>query len=532
MGNIIAKLKSRDSLIFFSLTAICFAANFLRLRSFGVYGDDWSAGTYLYNNSFLGAVKQWIIWPGELANFRPLAIILPILWYWAYALFKIAGVYLVIGGFYSVMFFLGYKVLSQRVSVFTAYLASVVFILYPTNNFFVWQVATTYPMGLILVFAAVLNYWKQRRAAAFVLLLCSALANEGLLFLFALALLPKEKITWSELKRDIWPWAKFMSGLVLLYTMVRAGFELSGFTRGSRLVEAAHTFNIVSYLTQFFKAIFVELLLSWGFAGWKILHAFSFSHLAVAIVIIAIAFGTVWLLMRKGETAVPSPLPYWYLLIAGLVLICAGRYYGFFYVPSINVLNLDSRYYFASSVGSFVFVAGIIEMSLRQKFFKWKYLSAGILCLAIFFLALFKYEIQLDGVNAWTGSKNLLGQMFTQIPALHKGEAVIINMPARVLGDVVETSQAVPDLRLFFPIVYGPGTSGFLSAYIQSQSNTSAGLCLNLTSVAANYCINKADLYIFTWNGQSLIPHGNSPSLQNRPTAQNIPNYLKLELAK
>ncbi len=526
MSNIISKLKSRNSLVFFSLALVTFIALFIRFRGFGMYGDDWGAGSYLLQHSTADAIKGWINWRGEIDNFRYFAIIVPALWYFSYHLLGLPGVFLSMAAIYVALYFCAYKILSQRVSPLAAYLATVIFILYPTNNFYLWQVTTTYPLALVFVFLAVWYYWKKNWAAAFLLLTCSAMINEAVLFIFVFALIPDKPVNFKEILVMFWRWLKLTFSLVIIYGATRAAFEYFGFIHTPRLSYSAHNLNLISYAAQFFKATAAVLGTSWAFVAWKILHNFHPSQMAIGLVVIAIFVETLWLMRSKSQAWAWPIIPYWYLFVAGVVLIFAGRYYGFYYVPSVNILNLDSRYYFASSVGGLVFFAGLIEFFLQEKFGKFKNWLLAFLCILVGVLSVFKYEVQTDYVVAWQDAKSLWKQVLAEAPSLSRGEVLVVDLPAHPLGTLVDIGQSLGDFRLFVPKIYGPDTTGFGTNIILGVKKTPTSICINSGAVLSNYCTQPSKVYFFQWHDSTLLPVGDSKNLQARQVNQNVPEEM------
>jgi hypothetical protein len=525
-------LKSTEGVVYISLTAICFVSCFLLLRTFGVYGDDWYSSTFLYNNSLWSSVKYWIEWKGEINNFRPMAVFLPFLWHLGYAALGLSGVFLVIGGLYSLVACLFYKIITRFTPPLIAFAASVLLILYPTNNFYLWQATSTYPLGLMFVLVAVLFFLKNKYAMAFVFLLCGALSNEASIFVFALALIPNKKISLLEFRRNFISWLKVAGVAVVLYAVARVIAEKTGFLAVERLGFTFDTFNPVSYVLQFFKSIFVVLASSWGFAGWKILKTFQIQHLFVGLLSVAI-FALVFLhFKRKNLNNLPAFAPAWYLLVAGILLICAGRYYGFYFVPSINVLNLDSRYYFSASVGGAVFFAGLIQLIWYKINAKHQKVFALAMCTVVLFLGVFKYEVQADYSESWKKGKAIWKQLFEQVPSLQPGEVVVVKFPFRPLGTLVDTGEAVGDLRFMIPSIYGPQTLGFSSNFLQEERRTGENICFDSAPYYEDYCVTIDKVYFFSWDGSKLLPSGKSAELEQRPLRRNISEHMYRELTR
>lgn len=526
INYLIKKTQNTSVLVFFSLAAIIFITCFIRFQSFGLYGDDWGAGTYLFKSTTVDALQGWIEWKGEIGNFRPLAILLPLFWYGGYYFFGLAGVFLVIWTVYIILSFFFYQILRTRMSGIAAYGAALIFALYPTNNFYLWQVTMTYPVGLIFIFLAVWFFWKDKKVISLFFLLCGALVNEATFFIFLLALLPKEKFSWQTFRAAIFRWTQPFGGALVIYSVARIIAERTGVITGGRLAHAAHVFNIWDYIAQFIKAIVVVLMSSWAFIFWKIIHNFRISHLLFGVITVIIVY-CMWKLF-EGERH-ESTLPYWYILIMGVVLICAGRYYGFYYIPSLNVLNLDSRYYFASSVGGAVFIAGLIEV-LRSKGVYIQRAGLVVCAIVLLFLAVAKYEIQRDYVVAWQEAKAIWRELLYRVPALKEGEAVIITIPPHTLGKLVVANEAVGDLRQFVPQVYGAGSLGFLSTQIQASRREGVRTCIDSSPFYTGLCIPTDHVYYFAWDGRNLLPFGQVFPFEKRQRDQVFPGKLEHEL--
>lgn len=528
---LLKKITGRQTVIFFSLAIFTFLSCFITFRSVGLYGDDWGAASYLTSHSTIGALRGWIQWHGEIDNFRPLAGLSSVIWYWGYYWFGLSGVALSIWAAFSVLYYLTYVILSKFVSPLSAYFATILFILYPTNNFYLWQVTTIYPLSLILVFSAVLLYWRKQRPLAFLFYLAAALTNESTLFIFLLALLPAEKISFQDLKKSFFSWLKLSSVAIVLYAAVRVISEKIGWVKGGRLAYVLKTFNLLSYIAQFIKGLFIVLFVSWGFVAWKIFTSFKPSQLLAGLLAVALAY-LIWIVLQKYPAVPTVRPPAWYLLVAGAVLVCAGRYYGFYYVPSINVLNLDSRYYFASSSGAVIFFAGLIETVVQSKVYKYKTFFTLLMFAIIFCLGVFKYEVQLDYVNAWTEAKNFWHQLITKVPALEPGETILVDFPDRTIGNLVSSGVAIGDLGVFVPGVYGQQTHGFVLSQIESSTTSGDQKCLDATPDITNLCVDQGKIYYFKWDGTTLLVFGNGNNLVARKTRQTTSGPVRVLLSQ
>ena len=503
-------LHSPDFLALIMLAGVFFLVCFLHIKSFGVYGDDWSAGTYLYNNSAMAALWEWWVhWGGEVANFRPLAAILPLMWYFVFKYWSLTGIFLLIYGLYLAAGWLLYAFLKKSLSPLVAVAASLLFLVYPTNNFYLWQVTATYPLSLIFLFSAIHLFYKKRYGWVFCLLLFSLLVNEGVFFLFFLALLPDHKLAdWKELAAAFLNWISVTLSAVVLYAILRITLEAKGIIVGGRAVGVLGHLHIFSYLAQFVQSYLVVLLTSWCFAAWKILFFGRAADFVIGIIVAAIS---AWVFLSLNRIAAPArvdKIPAWYVMVMGLLLIIAGRYYGFYYVPSINTLSLDSRYYFAASLGGAVFFAGLLELLIQR----WRSKQAGVIILLVLsltfgFLAVFKASVQRDYQASWRQAKAIWLNLFKAVPNLQPGQVVILQTPPVVLGELVYWPQALGDLRLIIPRIYNPAARAYASGNISGMSFQQSQICF--TAPPEYFCVPKDKVLFFKVSGTDVVPDKN-----------------------
>lgn len=522
---------SADFLSLIMLAGVFFLVSFLHFRSFGVYGDDWSAGTYLYHNSVSAALWEWWAqWGGEIANFRPLAAILPLIWFVVYQYLGLAGVFLVIYGLYVFAGWLLYKLLKKSLSPLVALTASMLFLVYPTNNFYLWQVTATYPLSLIFLFGAAHFFKSKRYLFVFCSLLASLLTNEGAFFLFFIAMLPTQKLAnWKEFFAPLYGWLAVTLPAVLLYGIVRVILETKGLIAGGRAVGVLGHLNAISYLSQFVKSYLVVLVTSWGFAAWKILHFFRWPDLVIGLTAATVSTWVFWKISKLKSKEEAGSIPAWYIMAMGLVLIIAGRYYGFYYVPSINVLNLDSRYYFAASLGGALFFAGLLEYLIQR----WRSKQGAIIILLalslIFgFLAVFKSSVQRDYEASWVQAKAIMRSFLSAVPSLQPGQVVILNTPPVVLGELVGPMQVLNALHLLVPRIYNPAARGYISANISGLSFQEKQICI--TAIPDYFCVPKDKVLFFNISGTNVVPAKNyyfPPGVE-----QHAPPSLKAALEK
>jgi hypothetical protein len=523
--------QSSDFFALVMLAGVFFLACFLHFRSFGVYGDDWSAGTYLYHNSLGAALREWwAMGSGEIANFRPLAIILPIMWYFVFQFAGLAGVALVIYILYLSLGWLLYKLLKRSLSPLVALVASLLFLVYPTNNFYLWQVTSTYPLSLIFLFCGVNFFYRKNYWLVFCFLLLSLLVNEGVFFLFFIALLPTQKL--ANLKELVAPFSRWLAvtlPAVVLYGILRVVLEAKGIISGGRAVEVLGHFQLVAYAGQFVKSYLVVLVSSWGFVGWKLLYFARPADFLIGSAVAAISVPVFWRMAKFNNPAGAGKIPVWYIMVMGLALIIAGRYYGFYYVPSINVLNLDSRYYFAASLGGAVFFAGVLEYLIRRFSFK-RGMVVILLVLALGFgtLAAFKSSVQRDYTVSWSQAKAVWRSLLSSVPSLQPGQVIILNTPPVVLGELVGLNQGLGDLHLLIPRIYDSAATGYVNSSITAMTFPKNLVCI--TTPLEHFCSSKDNVLFFDISGTRVVPEKNyyfSPGV-----VQHIPLPLKAVLEK
>ncbi|MBL8030451.1 MAG: hypothetical protein JNN11_04355 [Candidatus Doudnabacteria bacterium] len=491
------------------LGVIIFFTGYAKARSIGLYGDDWGAATFLFEDNVRDAVKDW--WhfgSGEISNFRMLDSVLPILWFYAFRLGGMLGVVLVSFFIYWGLAVLLFKILTKSLSVRTAFFGSLLFALYPTNNAYLWHVTLSYSVALLLVFWAVLLFKQSSYKKSLAVLLASILVNEGVFFIYFLAMLPNvgENVTRNSLWANLKKWLFIVFGILVVYVAARVGAEVTGITGGNRAVSVLGSFNLFAYIAQFIKSFAVVLVI--GFAGifWKIYNAFSSSHIWAGVLTSVLAFVSLRYLKvielnnlnEKSDRRVAL-----FAVLIGLMLIVAGRYYGFYYVPSINILNLDSRYYFAASVGGAVFFAGVFE-HLQARYFMLHKLWLIIMCVTLGLCGLMRFEVQKDYADATIEAGSFWKSLHPVVLGAPENSFLYVQIPERVLGRPVGLFEASGDLRNLLPKMYDSGVRGVTSAYVQKVVYEEDRVCLNSSPFYFNTCFQNKDFYSFEWKDGEL----------------------------
>ncbi|MBI5530069.1 MAG: hypothetical protein HY918_01035 [Candidatus Doudnabacteria bacterium] len=517
--------------IFIMLSLVVFIANFLYFKNFGIYGDDWDAGIYLrFNGLREGVHYWWSVWAGEINNFRPIAVILPIVWFYFFKFFGLPGVHFSIFLIHATAAFLIYKYFSGYAEKYIAFLGALFFALYPTNNAYLWQVATTYVLSLCFVLLSVLSYQKKYKFLAAFLFLFSVLVNEATAMLFVLALIPKHTVSRAEFIKQFKEFAYFFIPILALYIAVRVGFEHTGLIVGGRTKGLLNNFKFSVYLFQFIQAFAVVFFTSWGLAGWKIIQNFkdlNWLTWLVGIAIFAFIRASFETELFKDKNQESLRANYLYFLIGGFVLIFAGRYYGFYFQPSINTLNLDSRYYYAASLAGPVFLVGLLIYA-KANFSKFWPNIVTLVAIILGILGIFKISVQRDYANAWLASKEFWRQEIKAFPALRENELVVVYVPKRKLGQLVGVGEAIGDLRKLFPFVYGPTVNGVTTFLTQSIDQTPESFCINSHPFWINRCFQKNNVEVLTFEDNKLVLRKKAnPSPDSRSFEQNLPEALK-----
>ena len=521
-----------NRLVFFVLEIIIFIAGYWQIKNLGLYGDDWGASTFLFHSDMNEAVKEW--WQygsGEISNFRMLAVMIPVLWFYAFKLFGLIGIsFLNFVVYLSLSYFL-FLLLKQKISNSGTLFGALLFALYPTNNAYLWQVTMSYAIALLAVFAACLFFSKQKWFLSLIFLLISIFINEGVFFIFFISLLPsrEEGFSWPILKQKGMKWLVIVLGIVIIYVFFRVTFELKGITGGNRTVSVLHNFNLAAYIFQFVKSYGVVLLISFSAAVWKIYFSFKIWHLAVGVAVFLLSFvllnfsKTEWNQIKNRESLI--------VMLMGLMLIIAGRYYGFYYVPSINVLNLDTRYYFAASVGGAVFFAGFFEY-LQQKL-KYQKLIIILACTMFGMLAIFRFEVQKDYADSFKEAKNLWKQLVYSAPAVPENSLVVVNIPDKILGKPVGLFEAAGDLRITTRKMYNKRVDFVSSPFIQHLKIDERLVCLDSAPIYNSECFNKDKVYIFEWkNNQLGQVAGTALQAESGGVVQKIPDNFRRGILK
>ncbi len=519
--------KYAGKLVFLSLALIIFISGYLHLKSMGLYGDDWGASTYVFQPNIGGAVKEW--WnagSGEIGNFRFLAVIIPILWYILFAIFGQIGPVILNFLVFTLLAYLFFKILQNHVSTTAAFFGAVLFALYPTNNAYFWQVTLSYDLAMLAVFSAIIFYYKNKIWQTILLLIISLLLNEAVFFVFALALLPPKTLEFLPLKNNFKSWLKVVLPILIIYALVRVGVEAFGLIGDSRAVNSLHSFQLFSYLKQFVTGQAVVLIISYGLMLWKLRHSFMPVDIIIGLLCGSLVF---WqLIINKGTEAVNSiGSKINYLLILGIILIFAGRYYGFYYVPSINVLNLDSRYYFAASVGGALFFTAIFQwLMIKVK----PNVIIGLASGLIIFLGMLRWEVQRDYVTAYQSSSLIWQQILSQVKSPADDLFLVIDIPQRTLGNPVGLFEAMGDLRVLAPRLYDSSIVAVSTPYIQNLNKKDDNWCLNSSPFYLNKCFSSKNTVQMNWkNNQLILVNGDLNLLNSGTKPAHIPiNFYKV----
>jgi len=507
------------------LCAVLAFVGYSYFRHFGIYGDDWGASTYLYQNNLRSAVSMW--WhagSGEIENFRLLAVIIPIIWYGAFHLFGFFGVILINFLLYAGLAILFYFILKQHLSRSAAFLGALLFAIFPTNNAYLWQVTISYALALLAVFGAILLFNKNKFWQSALILACGLLINEAVFFVFFLSVLAPQtqKLSWAGFKPRFKKWLQIVAPMIISYIIFRLALEITGITGGNRATNALHQLHLVAYAMQFAYAIAIDLVIAWGVSLWKILHY----HQAIDFAVGVAAALAAWFFSRKlsrSSENISKPL---YVIVLGLILICAGRYYGFYYVPSVNVLNLDSRYYFASSVGAAMCFAGLLQWAW-DFFAGWKkYIPTVLLCLMVFVAAMSRFEVERDYARAWQNAQKFWQTFLAAIPSLPDKSVLIVNVPARSVDQPVGVSEAMGDLRSLVPLFYGKDELGAGTLGMQSIDVGQSQVCFTSSPFFFDYCVDNARVTGLVWDGGRLIrTYGRWPL--SGPNKASLPPNIK-----
>lgn len=489
--------------IFLALGIIIFVTGYWHLGSLGIYGDDWGASTYVFQPNITRAVSDW--WragAGEVANFRLLDSVLPVFWYGVFQLFGLKGIIVFNFLCFFVLSWLFYLILKQHVSWITAFLAAVIFSLYPTNNAYLWQVTLSYTLSLICVFSAVLLFYKQRLGWTLFFLLAAIFINEGTFFIFSLALLFPGTQKISEFKPILIKWLKIVIPLTLIYGFTRIGLEMVGLTGGNRAVSILHNFNLASYIFQFFKAEAVVLLISWALAAWKLYYYFNVNYIFIGVLAAVISFFGLLQIQKNSieQKSFTRPL---LLILAGLILICAGRYYGFYYVPSINSLNLDCRYYFAASVGGAVVFAGLFEFLLK-KYTRARLALFIVAALLVGYLVSFRIAVQNDYAVAWNESKKIWKELLLVLPHVPENSFLYVEIPGKKLGKPVTEFEAVGDLRVTLGLLGRNDILAVTSPFVTNLSLSGTEACVTSPPFYSNRCFPKDKAMGLVWRDRKF----------------------------
>ena len=499
---------STDYAVLILIAGITFFACFYYFKSFGIYGDDWDAGTYWRFNSLnQGLHYWWSVWAGEVNNFRPLAAALPIMWFYSFKMFGLPGVFLSIYLVHALLGFLIYKFFSKITEKDISILGALFFVLYPTNNAYLWQVATSYVLSLCFIMGAVLAYKaEKRKLIAIILLFISLLINEAPIMLFFMVLIPEQKISLKEFWESLKKFLLFFLPIVFVYAFARISAEHANLIVGGRTKNLVGSFHLFAYIFQFLQAVFVVTCMSWVLAVWKMVkdfHAIGYGAWLIAglefFIIRAIIFNKSFLANTKEKIE----NNFFYFFIAGLLLIIAGRYYGFYFQPSINTLNLDSRYYYAASFGGVVMLVGVM-LFFKTRFPQyWKYTLTFFISL-IAFLSVFKHSVQLDYANSWTQAKIFWQQFVKQYPSLKDGELAIVYVQPRELGHLVGVGEAIGDLRKVFPYVYKSNVYAVTTFLTQSINFEKDAVCINSHPFWENKCFSTGSVDVLEFKNQNL----------------------------
>jgi hypothetical protein len=417
----------------------------------------------------------------------------------------------------------------------SAIILALLFSLYPTNNFYLWQVTMNYQLGMLLMLLSIFFFWKNRYFYSLILFIVSLLVNEATAMLFVLAILPvvihsfsselqsgimpKVRSLLKQKATQIWLWLFF--GIIFVYGISRIIAEKTGLINGGRLVSVLGHFSLILYLKQFVTGEITVILLSWAVAGWKILYYTNVSSILIGVIV---ALLVLVFLRFCTERPLGSFKPL-YLVLLGIILIIAGRYYGFYYIPSINVLNLDSRYYFSASLGGAMVITGLLEW-LRLRYLNFmSYLI--IVCLMFGFLGMFKFQVQTDYSNSWTAAKKIWQTIFAEIPALPAGSLVYVDVPGNNLGKLVGAFQGMGDLRILIPYFYGNGASGISTPYIQNMKQNVGELCFDSAPFYKNQCYSQNLILTFKWQNGELVQTSGNLSITKNGSKPKIPDGVK-----
>ena len=513
-------------IVFIALAAVIFVAGYWHANSIGLYSDDWGASTYLFQHTLGQAVVDW--WhhgSGDVTLFRFLVVATPILWYWAFGLFGSTGVVLLNYVCFVGLAFLFFLLLKKHVSLPVAFAGALLFALYPCNNAYLWQVTMSYTLALLAMFGALLCYYRGRYFWSVLLLVASVFLNEAVLFLFVLALLPPGSVSWPQIKVQVKTWLKLMIPVLVLYVGIRLVSESLGITGGDRTVYVLQHFQLIPYLRQFITGEAVVLVIAYAAIVWKILHAFSWSSVLVGLFTAFVAWWTIRGQLTSGgqERALTRTL---YLVLAGAILICAGRYYGFYYIPSFNVLNLDTRYYFAASVGGAVLYAGVLQW-LLERFGRRVFIV--LFSITILVLSMARWEVQQDYAAGFRESSRVWQQLLAKVAAPAAGTFIVVDIPDRELGKPVGLLESLGDLRDLMPKLYNGDVAAASSPYIQNLTISGNQTCVDSTPLYNHACFPSANFVYLRWeNSQLTLAQGNPALLTEGPDVQSVPkNFLK-----
>ena len=513
---------------YLGIAIILFLAGFNKIGHFGVYSDDWIGGTYITAQNALDAAKQWLIPSGEMSNFRPLAVIESLFWYFGYISFGLFGVFFTIYLIQLLATILIYIVFKRLIGNTNAFFGALLFILFPTQSFYLWQVTSTYFLALSFILLAVITWQKKARWWSVLLLLISLLINESVFGLFILAIIPSKWEGWKVWFEKSRSWFLTVIPVTFIYATTRIIYENYWLVQGGRIVGSFGHFNFFQYIIQFFKAASLDLILAIPIAGWKILYNFNtinWSYVAIVAFVVSIFF---YLIDKKSLKTEEFNVKY--IILVGFILLFAGRYYGFYYIPSINILNLDSRHYFASSIGAAMIITAIISW-LASKNLKWYRFTTIFTTLLIIYLCIFKISLQTDYVQAWSEAKKLLPEVIENTKYLGDSEAIVINLPPKQLGKIVDVGVGIGDLRITIPKLYGQGHYGISSNYIQQIIHKNQQTCFN--SMPIYICFPSDHVTWFEWDGFSLkrlsMPNKNQSTwtVQDKKTLNQIIDLLK-----